>query len=244
MNEQSARKINQEESRSAGTTSPEAFIQFLHFAERLKCIERHGWTSTGRTESVADHSWRLALMALLSARYLEKEVDLAKLLKIAIVHDLVEIFAGDIPYFLAPEGSHAQKFKVENEHQAMDKIRSLLGDIDGEEIASLWYEYEDSKSYEAQVVRALNKIEAQLQQNEADISTWLECEAVDATNGFISKSCEFDVFLTALSDATIAESRRKAAQEKSDFGFSVPNSISLNPREHKAGLQDSTSFIA
>ena len=175
-------------------------------------------------------------MALLSARYLEKEVDLAKLLKIAIVHDLVEIFAGDIPYFLAPEGSHAQKYKVENEHQAMDKIRSLLGDIDGEEIASLWYEYEDSKSYEAQVVRALNKIEAQLQQNEADISTWLECEAVDATNGFISKSCEFDAFLAALSDATTMESRKKVLAEGADLDFPTSGSIPANPREHKLFL--------
>ena len=71
-------------------------LDFLRAAERLKTVTRSGYTSAGRPESVADHTWRLALMALLLAPEFP-EVDFARLVKICLVHDLGEAIGGDIP---------------------------------------------------------------------------------------------------------------------------------------------------
>ncbi len=74
-------------------------IKFIKLAEKLKTEMRHSWLSDGRRESVAEHSWRLSLMALRYAEKLDQPVDLLKCLKIAIIHDLVEVISGDIPIF-------------------------------------------------------------------------------------------------------------------------------------------------
>jgi putative hydrolase of HD superfamily len=185
-------------------------LTFLHEAEKLKCEVRHGWTSTGRQESVADHSWRLSLMVMLSFHCLDRPIDLEKALKMAIVHDIVEIITGDVPYFLAREGSDAKIAKKKEEEIAMQKMKTNLDKVFGNEIYDLWKEYEENQTYEAKVVKALDKIEAQIQQNEAAPSTWLECERDDAVNGLISKFTHFDSFLRVMSDKVVQESARVA----------------------------------
>ena len=77
---------------------PERLFEILAVAERLKCNTRHSWTSTGRRESVAEHSWRLALMALLVADEFP-DVDCGRVVRMCLVHDLGEAFTGDIPAF-------------------------------------------------------------------------------------------------------------------------------------------------
>ncbi|MBI3535798.1 MAG: HD domain-containing protein [Deltaproteobacteria bacterium] len=185
-------------------------LDFLHAAEKLKCIIRHGWTSTGRPESVADHSWRVALMVIFCSRCLDKNINLEKTLKMALIHDIAEIIAGDIPYFLAREGSDAKKIKIKKEQEAMKKIRLMLDKVFGDEIFSLWEEYEAKRSYEARVVKSIDKIEAQIQQNEANLSTWLECEKTDATEGYINQFCNFDSFLKELGRIVVSESEELA----------------------------------
>ena len=77
---------------------PKELLSILHIAEGLKCNTRHSDTSSGRRESVAEHSWRLALMAML----LEDEypqLDMNKVIKMCLIHDLGEAFTGDIPKF-------------------------------------------------------------------------------------------------------------------------------------------------
>ena len=74
-------------------------IDFLGIAEKMKCNTRHSWTSTNRKESVAEHSWRLSLIALLLEREIEN-VDFQKIIKMCIIHDLGEAITGDIPSFL------------------------------------------------------------------------------------------------------------------------------------------------
>ena len=81
---------------------PEKFLEILSVAERLKCNTRHSWTSNGRRESVAEHSWRLALMALLLKDEFSK-LDMDRVIRMCLIHDLGEAFTGDIPTFLKTE---------------------------------------------------------------------------------------------------------------------------------------------
>ena len=81
------------------SSAAEKTLGFLSLAERLKRELRHSWLSDGRRESVAEHTWFMALMALLTHRRLEQPVSLERVLSMAIVHDLAEVEVGDIPYF-------------------------------------------------------------------------------------------------------------------------------------------------
>lgn len=180
-------------------------LAFLHFAERLKKELRHGWTSNGRQESVAEHSWRLSLMIILCSPYLNQRLDIEKTLKMAIIHDLVEAKTGDIPFFEAPDGSEKKENKQKAELQAIEEIREFLNDAAGNEIYELWMEYEASNSYEAKIVKALDKIEAQVQQNEADLETWIEYEKESALT-YLNPYCSFDSLLSNLMTAVREES--------------------------------------
>lgn len=75
---------------------PKEFLAFLARLEKLKCNTRHSWTSSGRHESVAEHSWRLAMLALLLRDALP-EVDMDKVLRMCLIHDVGEAVTGDIP---------------------------------------------------------------------------------------------------------------------------------------------------
>ena len=76
-----------------------SYIDFLNKIEKLKCNTRHSWTSTGRQESVAEHSWRLAVMAMLCIDDYP-ELDINKVIKMCLIHDFGEAITGDIPAFL------------------------------------------------------------------------------------------------------------------------------------------------
>jgi putative hydrolase of HD superfamily len=74
-------------------------LEIVKLGEKLKCELRHSWLSDGRQESVAEHTWRVSLMAMLLEPYLDNKLDIVKLLKMIIIHDLVEAEAKDIPAF-------------------------------------------------------------------------------------------------------------------------------------------------
>ncbi len=147
-------------------------LSLLRLAEKLKFELRHSYTSSGRQESVAEHTWRMALMAILLEPYLDKKIDISKTLKMIIIHDLVEAEAGDLPFPRMVQNAELKKVKEEKEKAAIETIRTMLNDAVGEEIYSLWNEFEARKTYEAKIANALDKLEVQLQHNEADITTW------------------------------------------------------------------------
>jgi putative hydrolase of HD superfamily len=135
----------------------EALVDFLRRAERLKDTVRSGYTSGGRRESVADHTWRLCLMAIvLQHRF--PDVDAARLIKICVVHDLGEALHGDIP---APE--QAAGGKAADERRDLVELLAPLPDFLGDEIVGLWDEYEAASSPEARLAKALDKLETLLQ---------------------------------------------------------------------------------
>ena len=176
-------------------------LDFLKLSERLKLELRHSWLSDGRHESVAEHSWQMALMALLMHRHLAVEIDLEKTLKMIVVHDLVEVEAGDVPSFATGE---AKDRKAAREAAAMESIRRQLPDTTGREIQALWQEYEAKQSNEAKFAGALDKLEVQVQHNLADMATWEPVE-YDLVYTKMDGPCAFDPFLTAFCEAVKAQ---------------------------------------
>ena len=144
-------------------------IDFLDIAEKMKCNTRHSWTSTNRKESVAEHSWRLSLIALLLEKEIEN-VDFNKVIRMCIIHDLGEAITGDIPSFLKTQQDSAV------EEKAIKKLIEKLPELQREEFRILFEEMEQRQTMEAKIYKALDRLEAVIQHNEAPISTWLPLE--------------------------------------------------------------------
>jgi len=147
---------------------PDVYLDFLHILERMKCNTRHSWTSTGRHESVAEHSYRLAAMAFLFRDELPG-INMEKVLLMCLVHDWGEAVTGDIPSFLKSGADE------ETEDEAVDGLLARLPEREAE-LAALFSELTALETPEARVYKALDKLEAVIQHNEAPLSTWLPLE--------------------------------------------------------------------
>lgn len=135
-------------------------LEFLRSAERLKNVTRTSWSSEGRRESVAEHTWRLCLMAVVLGREFEG-VDTARLMKMCVIHDLGEAIGGDISATLQPpEGKAAQ------ERADLLELLKPLPESARAEILELWDEYEAAASPEARIAKALDKLETIMQHNQ------------------------------------------------------------------------------
>src|SRR3954468_14442585 len=137
----------------------DGILAFLRAAESLKTATRSGWTTAGHPESVAEHTWRLCLMALV-LRPSFPDVDFAKLVKICIVHDLGEAIGGDIP---APEQAKRGASKSGDERRDLVSLLEPLPQALRSEILELWDEYEAATSPEARLAKGLDKLETILQ---------------------------------------------------------------------------------
>jgi putative hydrolases of HD superfamily len=133
-------------------------LAFLRAAERLKTVTRSGWTSTGEAESVAEHTWRLCLMAMVLYGRAEN-IDLARLLKMCLIHDLGEAIGGDVP---AP-AQVAGRPKAGQERADLLSLVEPLPAAGRREILELWDEYEAASSPEAKLAKGLDKLETILQ---------------------------------------------------------------------------------
>ena len=145
-----------------------AILDFLRRAERLKDVTRSAYTSEGRRESVAEHTWRLCLMALLFEESFP-EVDFARLVKMCIVHDLGEALGGDIPAPVQAEAaSKGEGPKADAERRDLLKLLEPLPEALRGEITALWDEYEAVATPEARLAKALDKLETILQHTQGD----------------------------------------------------------------------------
>ena len=139
----------------------EGVLTFLRAAERLKTVMRSGWTSDGQQESVAEHTWRLCLMAMLLYGH-TPGMDLARLLKMCLIHDLGEAIGGDVP---AP-AQKAGESKSDQERSDLVQLIAPLPPALRQEIIELWDEYEAARSPEAEIAKGLDKLETILQHNQ------------------------------------------------------------------------------
>ena len=148
---------------------PRELIDFLGIVGQLKNNTRHVWNEAGRQESVAEHCWRLSVMALLVAEEFAN-VDAYKVVKMCLIHDFGEALTGDIPSF------YKTKQDEENEDFAVaDLLKQLPGSIAGE-FSDLFSEMAELKTEEAKLFKALDKMEAVMSHNESPLDTWLELE--------------------------------------------------------------------
>lgn len=133
-------------------------FDFISFTARLREVERHNNATPGRKESVAEHSWHLALISWILHREFEREsgrsLDLEKMLKMCLMHDLVEIEAGDPSAWSARNGD--EKARIEEE-VAQRRFASLPDGL-GAEFLSLWHEHEEGVTPEARLVRGVDRL--------------------------------------------------------------------------------------
>ena len=180
-------------------------LKILHVAERLKDTTRHSWTSKGRRESVAEHSWRLTVMAWF-IRDEFPEADWMKVMTMAALHDMGEAFTGDIPAFVKSGSDRT------NEEKQMERWCGELPQPYGEELAALFREMEALESVEARIVKALDKLEVLVQHNEADISTWLPLE-YDLNLTYGDQYVAFSEYLKSLRREILADTKEKILKE-------------------------------
>ena len=169
---------------------PQELLEILSVAEKLKCVTRHSDTSSGRRESVAEHCWRLSLTAML----LEEEfpdTDITKVLKMCIIHDLGEAFTGDIATFNKTSAHR------EEENRRFNQWIGTFPDFQREQFTSLIAEMEALETKEARLYKALDKLEAVIQHNESDISSWLPLE-YDLQLTYGKENVEFSPYLKKL----------------------------------------------
>lgn len=182
---------------------PAQLLKILRVAEKLKCNTRHCVTSTGRPESVAEHSWRLALMAMLLTGEFP-ELDLNRVIRMCLIHDLGEAFTGDIPTFVKTDADSRR------EDDLFDRwIQTLPAEVRGE-WESLLEEMNAQKTGEAKLYKALDRLEAVIQHNESDIDTWLPLEySLQLTYG--AENVRFSPYLRELKQEIDQWTREKIA---------------------------------
>ena len=187
--------------------SPETFLTILTRAGRLKTAARHCWTAPGRQESVADHSWRMALMALLLSQEPEfRELDLDRVIRMCLIHDLGECFTGDIPAFDKTAADEAA------EEALLSRWVDSLPEPVCTEMRTLYAEMAALQTTEAKIYKALDKMEAVVQHNESAIATWEPQEyALNLTYGV--EQSQFSPYMQALREAIRQETLRKMEQE-------------------------------
>ena len=146
-----------------------ALIDALTVAERLKDTMRHCYTKNGRRESVAEHCWMMTLAAFWMKDEFP-EADMDKVLKMCLIHDLGEAFTGDVPAFEKTASNEQEEKRL-----LYGWVASLPGDI-AKEMLSLYDEMEKRETLEAKIYKAVDGLEAVIQHNLSDISTWLPLE--------------------------------------------------------------------
>jgi putative hydrolase of HD superfamily len=153
-------------------TEIEKIINFLRIIEKLKTVERFNKTSNlSRPESDAEHIWHLVTMTYLMSKF-KPELNKSRLIELALAHDMVEVYAGDVNLWDDKKKTKEEKKKAEEE--AAKKLFAQLPDEDNQRLISLWYEYEGRETNEAKFVYALDKLQPFLQRLISGDNGWKE----------------------------------------------------------------------
>lgn len=182
------------------------YLETIHLINGLKDTTRHCYTPGGRHESVAEHSWRLATMAFL----IEDEfpdADINKIIKMCLIHDIGEVFTGDIPSFYKTSSDESK------EESLLKEWVSSLPEPYNSEFAALYKEMDELETTEAKIYKALDNIEAAIAHNESALSTWIEKEYIlNRTYG--DDKVTFSEYLTKFRALVREETDKKIADGK------------------------------
>lgn len=144
-------------------------LNALTIAERLKDTTRHCYTSKGRHESVAEHSWMMTVMAFFMKNEFP-DADMNKVIQMCIIHDLGECFTGDVPTFMKTKEQECTEKDL-----LYDWVESLPETTQAE-MKALYKEMEERRSIESKIYKAIDSLEALIQHNFSDLATWSENE--------------------------------------------------------------------
>ena len=169
---------------------PRTLLNALSVAERLKDTTRHCYTAKGRHESVAEHSWMMTLMAFFIKDEFP-EVDMDKVIKMCIIHDLGEAFTGDIPTFEKTEGNEQTEEKLLH-----NWVKTLPENV-ANEMLDLYEEMAKRETVEAKIFKAIDSLEALVQHNISDLSTWIPKE-YELNKTYADDKVVFSEYLKAL----------------------------------------------
>ena len=185
--------------------NPREYLEILHIAERLKDTTRHCTTSKRRIESVAEHSWRISLMAfLLKDEFPDADID--KVISMCLIHDLGECFTGDIPTFLKTDHDR------DIENSLLSQWVNTLPENISTRMTELYSEMNKQETLESKIYKALDKLEAVIQHNESPIDTWSENE-YELNKTYAFDVVQFSSWLTLLRKEILADTLHKIDSE-------------------------------
>jgi len=187
-------------------------MEIISLAQQLKDTTRHCYTASGRRESVAEHSWRAALMAYFLKDEFPK-ADINKVILMCLIHDLGEAFTGDIPAF----NKTADDEKKEDD-LLFQWIRALPFPFSAE-MEALYREMNERQSLEARIYKAIDGLEAIIQHNESDLSTWLPLE-YDMNLTYADDKVAFSPYLQMLREIIRQDTKEKIQESK--FPRNIP----------------------
>lgn len=187
---------------------PQELLNILSMTAKLKVNTRHCYTAGDRKESISDHSWRLALLAmLLSGEEEFSDTDMNKVIRMCLIHDLGEAFTGDIPAFEKTEADGSR------EDDILCQWVKAFPSPQKEEWLGLLREMNALETKEAKTYKALDKLEAVISHNESDISTWLPLE-YDLQLTYGKENVKFSPYLQKLSETIDNWTKEKISREK------------------------------
>lgn len=146
-------------------------LDFIREIDKEKMIKRQSYLTDCEThEDDAQHAWHMAIMTLLLKEYANEEIDVLKTVSMLLIHDLVEVYAGDT-YAYDEEG---KKTQAEREAKAADKLYGLLPEDQGDYLKNLWYEFEEQKTPEAKFARTMDCFQPLILNDATDGRAWKE----------------------------------------------------------------------
>lgn len=146
-------------------------FEFILEADREKSILRRTLKSDGETrENDAEHAWHMALMCILLSEYSNEEIDVLRTISMVLIHDIVEIDAGDT-YAYDAQGALTQR---DREEKAADRLYGMLPPDQGAKLRALWEEFEEGKTPEAKFARTLDRVQPLMLNSATDGKTWVQ----------------------------------------------------------------------
>lgn len=184
-------------------------LTFLREIDRLKSVVRlTPLLDRSRRENSAEHSWHLALYALVLAEHAAGEVDVLRVVKMLLIHDIVEIDAGDVPFHVP--ATHAGQ--AERERLAAERLFGLLPAAQAAEFRELWFEFEAAESDDARFAKALDRFQPMLHNAATEGGTWVECAV---TLEQVKSRCQPPI-------AKGSPTLREAAEQMAEAHFNPP----------------------
>ena len=180
---------------------PRKLLEIMDVAERLKDATRHCYTKNGRHESVAEHSWMMTLLTFF-VRDQFPEADMYKVIRMCLIHDLGEAFTGDIPSFNKTDADEKKE-----EELLYDWVKSLPEPY-AQEMQELYQEMAERKTLEAKIYKAMDGLEAVIQHNISDLSTWIPRE-YDLNMTYADDKVAFSEYLTKLREEIREDTKKK-----------------------------------